>query len=105
MAMLKRSEVLWTVVSPRVWQKLAEESKKEQLTVTKLVLKVLFEDFDYNKKIQNDYAFSSRTGHKIMARLTVEEKKRLEELAAANGATICQLVRNILYTHYFADKE
>lgn len=103
--MLKRDKVLWTVVSPRVWQKLEEEAKKEQVTVTKLILRILFETFDYSKEIQNDYAFSSRTGHKIMAKITAMERKKLEELAAANGTTICQLVRNILYTHYFTDKE
>jgi|GEM_PF-3136935 len=101
--MLKRSEVMWAVVSKRVWQKLKEEAEKEQLTVTKLILKILFEEFDYSKEIKNDYAFSSKTGHKIMARLTATEKRKLEELAAANGTTICQLVRNILYTHFFKD--
>lgn len=101
--MLKRSEVMWAVVSKRVWEKLEEEAKKEQVPVTKLILRILFETFDYSKEIQNDYAFSSRTGHKIMARLTASEKRRLEELAATNGTTICQLVRNILYTHFFKD--
>ncbi len=103
--MLKRNRHFWTIVSSQVWQKLEEIAEMEKLPVTKVVLRILFAEFDYTKEIQNDYSFSSRTGHKIIAKVTESERKKLEKLAAKHGVTVCQLVRNILYTHFFAKKE
>lgn len=98
---LKRNKYFGTIVSPRVWQKLREIAETEGLTVTKVVLRILFEDFDYTTEIRNDYSFSAKTGHKIVAKVTEADQRKLEKLAAKNGVTVCQLVRNILYTHFF----
>ncbi|ADQ05548.1 hypothetical protein Calow_2037 [Caldicellulosiruptor owensensis OL] len=100
---LKRNKHFWTIVSPAVWQKLCEIAERESLPVTKVVLRILFAEFDYTgEEILTDYSFSSRTGHKIIARVTENERKKLEELAEKHGVTVCQLTRNVLYTHLIA---
>ncbi|AEM79509.1 hypothetical protein Thewi_2160 [Thermoanaerobacter wiegelii Rt8.B1] len=102
---MRKQKQFWTVVSERTFQRLRELSEETGMTITKVVLWILFEQFDYSTEIRNDYTFTTAKGHKIVAKVTDEELERLQDLAQKHSMSVSRLVRNILYTHFFKKSE
>jgi len=98
---VKKTNEIWTVVTPQMHQKLKEycEEKKIASTRAKMIMYILFH-FNPTQLLE-DYTFRTKEGKMINIRVSDQELEYIKNLAKKHNMTISRLLRNMVYTYFY----
>jgi hypothetical protein len=98
---LKKTNEIWTVVTPQIHQKLKEFAEENKIASTraKMLMYILY-NF-HPEQLLEDYTFRSKEGKMINIKVSDAELSYIENLAKKYNVTISRLLRNMAYTYFY----
>lgn len=105
MLTLKKTNEIWTVVTPQIHQKLKEFAEENKIASTraKMLMYILY-NF-HPEQLLEDYTFRSKEGKMINIKVSDAELSYIENLAKKYNVTISRLLRNMAYTYFYVLQE
>lgn len=103
---MKKTNEIWTVVTPNMHKKLKEYAEENKIAATraKMIMYILY-NFRPGQLLE-DYTFRTREGKMINIKVSDAELSYIESLAQKYNVTISRLLRNMVYTYFHTlDKE
>ncbi len=98
---MKKTNEIWTVVTPKMHQKLKEycEEKKIASTRAKMIMYILFHFKP--EQLLEDYTFRTKEGKMINIKVSDQELEYIKNLAKKHNVSISRLLRNMVYTYFY----
>ena len=98
---MKKTNEIWTVVTPQMHRKLKEYAEENKIAATraKMIMYILY---NFNpKQLLEDYTFRTKEGKMINIKVSDTELAYIENLAQKYNVTISRLLRNMVYTYFY----
>ena len=98
---VKKTNEIWTVVTPQMHRKLKEYAEENKIAATraKMIMYILY---NFNpKQLLEDYTFRTKEGKMINIKVSDTELAYIENLAQKYNVTISRLLRNMVYTYFY----
>jgi len=94
---MKKEHAVWTAISEETHKTLTEISAKTGMTMTKIVLQILF--IDPPKEIVEEYRFTTKKARRMVIKMSDVEFQKVKTLAQQHGVSISRFIRNVVYSH------
>jgi len=99
---VKKTNEIWSVVTPQMHRRLKEYGEENRIAATraKMIMYILYHF--QPKQLLEDYTFRSKEGKMINIKVSETELAYIESLAQKYNVTISRLLRNMVYTYFYA---